>query len=397
MQTLEDFYRFMDELATVRRTVTAHFVQHTETPVHTESLAKALQAIDELPTNGEGTQLEAAGREITVTLDYERTELLKDIAFLEQTGRPGEAERGSDAFLSDFNNDFENRVGNAVDFLSKRHFETFVSDRDGTVNNYCGRYRSSHQSIYNAYYLSRFATSAVSHPVLLTSAPLQNHGLIDLSAMPERTIHYAGSKGREYRSKNGVAGRMAIPHEQQEALAELNRRIGDLLAQDEYRVFGLIGSAVQYKFGQTTVSRQDIHGSIPRERSDAFLETVTTVVRDLDPDGTVFQIEDTGLDIEIMLTVEGSKDFDKGDGIRFLDDELAIGLSAGSTLICGDTSSDVPMVEAAVDLAGHENVATLFVTEDADLRDRVRETGADCAFVTAPDILVAALGRIGLD
>jgi hypothetical protein len=154
---------------------------------------------------------------------------------------------------------------------------------------------------------------------------------------------------------------------------------------------------VQYKFGQTTVSRQDIHGSIPREQSDAFLETVTTVVRDLDPNGTVFQIEDTGLDIEVMLTVEGTKDFDKGDGIRFLDDELAIGLSAGPTLICGDTSSDVPMVEAAVELAGYENVTTLFVTEDDDLRDRVRATGADCAFVTAPDILVAALGRIGVD
>lgn len=390
MQTLEDFYDLMDELATVRSAVAAHFTQHTENRYHREALEKALAAIDDLPGADDAKRLSAGGREITVTLDYERSELEKDLRFLDQD------DRGSDAFLADYNDGFEDTVGSLVAFLGGRHYTAFVSDRDGTVNNYCGRYRSSHQSIYNAVFLSRFAEQGADNPVLLTSAPLSNHGLLDLSAMPERTIHYAGSKGREYYSIDGVRGRMPIPADQREALETLNRRIADLLSREENRIFSLIGSAVQYKFGQTTVSRQDIHGSVPQEKSESFLAGVTEAVRDIDPDETTFRIEDTGLDIEITLTIGGARDFDKGDGIRFLDEELNLALSSGPTLICGDTSSDVPMIDAAVERCGKENTYTVFVTTNENLRKRVEETGANIHFVSAPDALVAAFGRIGV-
>lgn len=391
MQTLEDFYAFMDELATLRSAVTAHFRQHTETAYHRESLEKALAAVDDLPGTEIEKRLSAGGREITVTVDYERRELEKDLRFLNQD------DRGSDAFLADYNDGFDAAVTALVDFLGSRRYTTSVSDRDGTVNNYCGRYRSSHQSIYNAVFLSRFAQNRADNPVLLTSAPLANHGLLDLSAMPEHSIHYAGSKGREYYSIEGVQGRMPIEAEQRKALETLNERIAHLLSREENRIFSLIGSAIQYKFGQTTVSRQDIHGSVPQRKSETFLAAVRELVRDVDPDESTFRIEDTGLDIEIMLTVGGARDFDKGDGIRFLDEELELNLASGPNLICGDTSSDVPMAETAIERCGADDTFVVFVTEDDELKERVARTGANTYFAPSPDVLVAALGRMGVD
>jgi hypothetical protein len=389
METLEEFYRFMQELSTLRQTIVGHFIQRTESPHHIESLRKALSVIDELPGDGLDKRLLAGAGEVTVTLDYERAELEKDIRFLDQR------ERGSDRFLDEYNPHFEENVRAVTDFLAGRTYRAFVTDRDGTINNYCGRYRSSHQAVYNAVLLSRFVEGPVAHPVILTSAPLEDHGLLSLSAMPDNVVHYAGSKGREYLSKTGSSGRMPIQEEQERVLKQLNNRLSKLLEEEEYRQFGLIGSAVQFKFGQTTVSRQDIHGSVDEAKSRRFLDEVTSMVRELDPEETTLKIEDTGLDIEVMLTVEGSKDFDKGNGIQFLDRELGLELESGPTLICGDTSSDVPMVEAA--LSACRDTYAVFVTDDEELKERLAQVAPNVRYVASPDVLVAALARIAAE
>ena len=58
----------------------------------------------------------------------------------------------------------------------------------------------------------------------------------------------------------------------------------------------------------------------------AFLHTIQSIVEELDPKKENFVIEDTGLDVEIILTVEGqgnkSKDFDKEEGVYFLNEQL---------------------------------------------------------------------------
>ena len=52
-------------------------------------------------------------------------------------------------------------------------FHNLITDRDGTINNYCGRYKSSVQSAYNSIFLSRFATDCCQNSIILTAAPLQ--------------------------------------------------------------------------------------------------------------------------------------------------------------------------------------------------------------------------------
>jgi hypothetical protein len=394
MQTLDQFYDFMREVHTVRRAIASYYLMRAHTPQHIRSLEEALGVIDGLPGGRFDKKLDAGGREITVTLDYERTEIEKDVAFLSGAS---DAQGGFPEVLDRHNRDlgrttsFTRELEEAVRFLRDCEIVNFITDRDGTVNNYCGRYRSSYQSIWNAVYLTRFASDVVTRSVILTSAPLVGDGLLDLSAMPPGTTHYAGSKGREYYARTGGRGTMEIDESKADALEKLNRRLDTLLAEEAYRGFALIGSGVQYKFGQTTVARQDIHGSIPEQESDRFLERVSELVRDIDPDESIFGIEDTGKDIEIMLTVEGRREFTKGDGVAFLDETLDLSLATGPNFICGDTWSDLPMVEKTVERSGTDATAALFVTTDADLQRAVAKVAPRSHFVSAPDVLVAAL------
>ncbi|MCP4369952.1 MAG: trehalose 6-phosphate synthase, partial [Deltaproteobacteria bacterium] len=156
----------------------------------------------------------------------------------------------------------------------------------------------------------------------------------------------------------------------------------------------MIGSGLQFKFGQTTIARQDIRKSIPESESEEFLQKIRTIVRETDPGGNNFKIEDTGLDIEIILTIEdslsGAKDFNKADAVNFLDDALKLNMKKGPHLVCGDTSSDVPLIEAAMEKT--PDTWAVFVTENSELSATVTNLCPNSFIVTQPDILVTILG-----
>ena len=122
------------------------------------------------------------------------------------------------------------------------------------------------------------------------------------------------------------------------------------------------------------------------------------MVKRLDPDGDNFKIEDTGLDIEIILTVsdqkEGLKDFDKADAINYLDNVLNLRMEKGPHLVCGDTGSDVPMLEAA--MAGTNDTWSIFVTKDHKLANRVKAVCHGAVIVPEPDVLITILNELSI-
>jgi hypothetical protein len=361
---------------------------------YVESLKKVLEQLKGFPQReGKYVFETAAGEEVLLDLGYELSELEKDIFFFEQ-----DDEKDFYYYLENLHQNFSGEVSKGIAFLSQADIVNFITDRDGTVNNYCGRYQTSVQSAYNAVFLTRFAQRCSNHNILLTSAPLEDIGLLDISVIPEDTYIYAGSKGREYYALQGKRGRYPISDKKQEKLSELNNALKDLLSEKDKAVFGRIGSGLQFKFGQTTVARQDIYESIPRDRSQEFLQSVGELVSSIDPNGELFRIEDTGYDIEIILTVKSGdengsmKDFDKGNGILFLDRELGLGLKSGTNLICGDTKSDIPMVEAA--MQENSDSYSLFVSGDKDIQSEVSRICPNSFFVTAPDSLVTILNEI---
>ena len=398
MERVTEFYQLMDESRMIRRDMATSYLKKMVQPTHLEFLKRIAATLCTAPRDQEGVLhlRDEQGRSVLVKDDYETSELQKDILFFEQ----GEVRFLQ--YLSELHTGFGEELQQVCDFLGSEPYDAFFTDRDGTVNNYCGRYRSSVQSAYNAVYLSRFGRTVRQTPVILTAAPLMETGIRELCVMPEPLFLLAGSKGGEYCSFEGQRLSRPLPAGVVEAMEALNARLEELLQHPENQVFTQIGSGFQKKLGETTLSYQDVFGSIPERDSRRFSEAVHRIVSDMRSDGHSIRVEDTGKDLELIPASSSEADgghsngdelshFTKGDGLRFLVQELKLLLTGKRVLVCGDTESDLPMVEAALSLGGE--VSTVFATSDKDLRRRVRETGARCEFVSTPDVLVAALDR----
>lgn len=392
VETLRQFYDACHSTIPRRRQLTEDVL--ASRPLDADGVAHlrdVLDALTAIPEDDAGRRLRLDDtRAVHVDLGYEIEELRKDLLYLAE---------GEEAFREDLerrHEHFAEEVEAGLESLAGRSYRAFLTDRDGTVNNYCGRYASSVQSIYNAVFLTRFARARADTSVVLTSAPLDDIGLADLAVQPPGAVVTAGSKGREYFDVAGERRRYPIDPQQQARLDVLNAELDRLLGQAGNETFTLIGSGLQHKFGQTTIARQDITGSVDPDHSEHFLGQIRDLVEAVDPDGSFFRIEDTGLDVEVLLTVDSAdgetRDFDKGDGVRFLNDDLGLGMDGGPCLVCGDTGSDVPMLIATLELAPEAH--SVFVTRDEDLRGRVRDALPDAVFVSEPDALVAILDRL---
>jgi hypothetical protein len=394
ISTLKEFYDVMAESKGVRSEIVLDlFAGRRVPPSSLQFLENCHSALLGIGGSARKGDLQMDGRRsIQVDLSYEISELHKDLIYLK------EGEKAFVDHLEGLHQGYSETVRQGAEELGSLAFNCLITDRDGTTNNYCGRYRTSIQSVWNAVFLTRFAKKRTEHPVIITSGPLKNGGILNVSTNPEGAFIYAASKGRECLDLSGKIHRHPIAEAQQELLDRLNQRLRELVDSGQYELFSLIGSGLQFKFGQSTIARQDISRSIPQAESEAFLEKVRGVVRELDPERERFRIEDTGLDIEIILTFQderlGLKDFDKGDAVRFLDKELGLRLEAGPHLVCGDTSSDLPMVRAVMERS--EDTKTIFVTKDPDLARRVDEVCPGAIIVPEPDILAGVLNELAL-
>jgi len=392
IETLSQFYDIMDSTIKIRRDlVNAYYQGKLFAEQSVSQLKEVLFTLERISSDQKECILKVSEEmNMTIDLSYEIDELKKDILFLEMD---------KNHFLNHLYADDSNmkkEVQDGVEFLKGIKFDNFISDRDGTINNYCGRYRSSIQSVYNSIYISNFS-NLMKNAVILTSAPLDDIGLIDISVDRPGVFIYAGSKGREYLDKDGIKKSFPIKQEKQNKLNEFNMLLKDFLKSSDNHIFTLIGSGLQFKFGQTTIARQDINGSISSQKSKAFLDSIQEMIKEIDPEDHFFRIEDTGKDIEVILTIEGSdsessKDFDKGDGVTFLNQELDLKLGSSSNLICGDTFSDLPMVVSSMEY--NNQTCAVFVTKDISLKEKVKQACPNSVFVSKPDVLVCLLKEL---
>lgn len=391
INSLNDFYNLMFYTRDIKKLIVNDILNNKICNSEMIDLLKeALEILNNLPGNQYEKIINHHNTQVKLNLFYEISELQKDIYYLLHK------EQDFYEYLSFLNPNFFKQIADGKDFLANNKFKNLISDRDGTVNNYCGRYNSSIQSIYNAVFLSRYAIYSAENTVILTSAPLKNVGLLDMSVSPDNLFIYAGSKGREYLDKNNNEHYLSIDSEKQKILDKLNNEIDNLLNNEEYQIFSLIGSGFQKKFGQTTIARQDIYNSIPPDISESFFNQIINLVNYIDPNKKYLSIEDTGLDIEIILNINNEdnelKDFDKGDGVEFLDRNIPLNINKLGAIICGDTKSDIPMLTTAIKKTN--NIAAIFVTNDDNLKESINNICANSYFVSSPDILITLLNEI---
>jgi hypothetical protein len=136
---LKSFYTLMAQTRDVRCEIVNDLFSPQNIPKsRITALKNALDSLEESLDDGFKTALKMDGSEsIDVDLTYEVTELKKDIYYLENN------EDKFMSYLESMHPDFSTHVQSGAALLKGKHFNCFITDRDGTTNNYCGRYRSS--------------------------------------------------------------------------------------------------------------------------------------------------------------------------------------------------------------------------------------------------------------
>jgi hypothetical protein len=387
---LSEFYELMFTSRNIRRNIVHDYFESRSTKHYSKDLLRIKNTLTKIDRENRKYKLYTDKDAFVLTdLNYEISELEKDIAF---------CTKDFDAIIQihgDNYNNFSNEVQETISFLNEISFPHFISDRDGTINNYCARYQSSIQSAYNAIWLTQFCRNNTKSATILTSAPIKSPGIMDVNTSNENDFIFAGSKGREF-LRNGKKYELRIGHDQKEALEKLNNNILELTNQTVFKKFTYIGSGLQFKFGQTTIARQDINYSIPKAESINLLREIEKLIHSIDPEQQFFRIEDTGKDIEIMLTIkddsQGLKDFDKGNGVNFINKTLNLQYEKSNCLVCGDTFSDISMATEL--LKDNDKVFIIFVTRNPKLISELKTkfNPEKLRIVSNPDVLITSLG-----
>ncbi len=386
VDTIEEFYRIIKKTRVVKLKILKAILNERKIKKQDiDFLRKALFIFESIKKkNGKYFLFTKDGEKINLRLDYEINELKKDLIYLEK------GKKALLRYLSKINNSFFKEVENGFKALKDKRITTIITDRDGTINNYAGRYKSSIQSIYNAVFLTNFVSSKVKNAVVLSSAPLNE--LIGVSIASKNLIVYAGSNGRELLiNKNKKT--YPIAAKKRELLNLLAKRIEKLTLKREYKKFLLIGSGFQHKFGQLTIARQDIYNSIDEKMSKVFLKKIKKEVKSIDPQGKNLGVRDTGLDIEITLTLSKGgklKEFNKGSGTEFIINTLH--LKTRDILVCGDTESDFDMFKITKKF--NKNTQIVFVTTNKRLKVKVKRLFTKTVIVPNPDTLITILDKL---
>lgn len=122
-----------------------------------------------------------------------------------------------------------------------------------------------------------------------------------------------------------------------------------LLNLGEFSQFGLVGSGFQRKVDRLTLGVQTVCNHVHPELSNKYQDHIRERMHRVDPDKKTLHFDpSTELEVEIVVHSDGTV-WNKANGVERLIKTVGETLEPpGRVLICGDTSSDLPMVEQAV-------------------------------------------------
>ncbi|VDO93209.1 unnamed protein product [Soboliphyme baturini] len=320
------------------------------------------------------------GNPINFNIKDELVGIEKDIFFLENIKHGLDTDKFID-YLSSFHQvskaQFHAELSQLEAMLQRMlrtgSIDLFITDWDGTMKTYCCNYRTSMQPAYSAVIVALFAER-------LTK--------LDMDALT-----FGGSWGREWL----VDGRFVVFKDnfQQNGETMLKQLTDALTAlmrgSPEFSRFFLIGSGFQRKVDRVTIGVQNVNGDIANETVARFLNALNDELRELDPDRTHFCVHNDKLDVEIILKGRENNPWNKADGVRFLLSEVRQATPRGSVWICGDTMSDLPMVDFALSLTDRAYATFINPSDELTAQIRSRLQPDRLCIAGCPEVLHAAL------
>ncbi len=223
---------------------------------------------------------------------------------------------------------------------------------------------------------------------------------MDLTCVPtdENWLTFGGSWGREWLLRGQrLVDESSFTDESRRALDELTVKLRMIFSDRSapFYHFQFVGSGFQRKVDRITLGIQNVSGDIAVDVQKAYLEMVKGILAHVDPQNSFFLWKAEKLDVEICLkVVEGeAATWDKAKGMELLLRHLGTDLSHGNCLICGDTASDLPMVEYALNLNPHTYAVFVNPSEEIKVVMRRLLKTDRCCFVSCPEVLHAAMAK----
>ncbi|EJW72937.1 hypothetical protein WUBG_16153 [Wuchereria bancrofti] len=108
-------------------------------------------------------------------------------------------------------------------------------------------------------------------------------------------------------------------------------------------------------------------------------------------------IESSFLLTALYMAKISGRIFNKGHGIRLIKSKMGLKLNCGKILVCGDSETDLPMLEECL-LCSPTNVYTIWVTTNPQLQEKVRSLcgtyeNDHYVFVSCPEVLLGAMAN----
>uniref|UniRef100_A0A8R1TV91 alpha,alpha-trehalose-phosphate synthase (UDP-forming) n=2 Tax=Onchocerca TaxID=6281 RepID=A0A8R1TV91_ONCVO len=428
VKLLADFYQLMDKTCQVRRQIAERVLKGIAIRAHfSVSLENAKASLENscipdthtliLETAAAGDDSDEGSQHLTAKFDItnELAELENDLEFLRfiQSDEINNVEQfvmtlgsyhpaGQTAFVDEVNKAF-------ALLTEGDHFQHFFTDRDGTLKSYSCSYPASIQPAYSAVIQAQFARRCAQFCAIVTTSPLMHIGVLDVSTMPEGYYAYGASAGREWYLNPSLQFKDDSVNDADLALlTNVFERLEELLEQPEYRNFTWIGSGLQRHYGHITIARQDVNYSVPKHRSSLLYQAVCKIVNKVDPTSATLALREGEFDLKIFTKVALSeinsatakisgRIFNKGHGIRLIKSKMGLKLNCGKILVCGDSETDLPMLEECL-ICSPMNVYTIWVTTNPQLQEKVRllcgtYENDHYVFVSCPEVLLGAMAN----
>ncbi|VDM42244.1 unnamed protein product [Toxocara canis] len=413
VKTLDEFYGLMMRTRDVRRQIVERVLKGI--PIRSHFAISLKNAMDSLALSCEaGTTTINLQVPLTVEVDpkvfakfdikNELDEFEKDLSFLKfiQSDDVYNVEQFVDtlqAYHPISPEAFKDEVAPAVELLyDADHFHYFFTDRDGTLKSYSCSYPASIQPAYSGVIQAQFARRCAQTCAIVTTSPLMHLGILDVGTIPEGYYYYGASVGREwFIDPSNKFKDTSISEDQLALLDKVYDEISKLLEQQPFKLFAWVGSGLQKHYGHITVAHQDVFHSVSTQLSARLHEKIEEIVKDIDPTDKALSLTESDTDIKVFLKATSGVVFNKGHGIALMIDRIHCKLSEGNILVCGDSETDLPMLEVCLG-RNPLNVYTIWVTRNDALKEKVRTLckqygNSNVAFVSCPEVLLGAMAQ----
>ena len=150
--TIKDFYQEMNSLKKTRELILNLLIQDKKPPKKLiDSLNSHLKRLKSIKKENGNFILVSNQINLSFKLYYEISELEKDIIFLKK------GEKALLEYFKKIHKNFKKQSQKLINYIKNQKIDLLITDRDGTINNYCETYLSSIQSVYNAFIIYIFS------------------------------------------------------------------------------------------------------------------------------------------------------------------------------------------------------------------------------------------------